>query len=82
MRRQDPDYSYLNKDGKRVTGAAATSHEIYTVHGGIAEYNDYIGEMYIREFVKEHSQTLQRNIEMESRRKKLKVIGNDKRKLG
>lgn len=82
MHRQDPDYSYINEDGKRVTGAAATSHEIYSVHGGVAEYNDYIGETYIREFVKEHSKALQQDIEMDSRRKKWKVIGNDKRKLG
>ena len=82
MSRQDPDYSYVNENGKRVTGAAATSHEIYTVHGGVAEYNDYIGETYIREFVREHSEILQKGIEAESRRKKLKVIVNNKRKPG
>ncbi len=82
MRGQDPDFSYINDEGKRVTGAAATSHEIYTVHGGVSEYNDYIGEKYIKAFVRENSEALQRDIEVESRRKKLRVIGNNKRKLG
>ena len=82
MSRQDPNFSYFNEDGKLVTGAAATVLEFYTVHGGVAEYNDYIGETYIKEFVREHSEILQRGIEVESRRKKLRVISNDKRKLG
>lgn len=34
---------------------------------------DWIGEAYIKEFVREHSKILQRGIEVESRRKKLRA---------
>lgn len=72
---KDPDFSYVNAKGRRVSGSAATLHEIYTVQGGLKNYNDEIGKEYIEEFVREHSDIINRNIEKNSRRKTFKVIG-------
>ena len=32
------NYSYVNANGKRVYGAAANNHDIYTIHGGIENF--------------------------------------------
>lgn len=31
-------YSYYNDSGKLISGAAANSHKIYTIHGGPKQY--------------------------------------------
>lgn len=72
---KDPDFSYINDNGKKVSGAAATLHEIYTNHGGVKNYNDHIGIEYILEFVSSHSDIINEGIEAKSRRKKLRVVG-------
>lgn len=72
---KDPDFSYINDNGKKVSGAAATLHEIYTNHGGVKNYNDHIGIEYILEFVSSHSDIINEGIETKSRRKKLRVVG-------
>lgn len=72
---KDPDFSYINKNGRKVSGAAATLHEIYTVHDGVKDYNDNVGAEYIAEFVREHSDIINEGIERKSRRKQLKVVG-------
>lgn len=45
--------SYKNKNGKTVSGAAETLHNIYTVHGGIEQYNESVGKAYIEEFLRQ-----------------------------
>lgn len=40
MSRKGPDYSYINDNGKKVSGAAAFLHEVFTVQGGVQNYHD------------------------------------------
>lgn len=72
--RKDPDFSYINDKGKRVTGAAAFNHHVYTEQGGIANYNDYIGEKYISEFVNQISENVNNNIERDVKKNRFKVL--------
>lgn len=74
MARKKLDYSYINKNGKKVSGAAATSHEIYTVHGGLQNYHDFIGKEYIAEFVNYHSDIINAGIEATSKRNQFKAV--------
>ena len=74
MARKKLDYSYFNKMGKKVSGAAATLHEIYTVHGGLQNYHDYIGETYIASFVNAHSDIINAGIEATSKCNQFKVV--------
>lgn len=48
-------HPYKNEKDKRVNGAAALAHYIFTVKGGLQEYHDEIGEAYISAFVKANS---------------------------
>lgn len=73
--RKDPDFSYINENGRKISGTAAAIHEIYTVQGGLRNYNDNVGAAYIAEFVREHSDIINEGIEKKSRRKHLKVVG-------
>jgi hypothetical protein len=75
MEHKDISYTYLNKDGKIVSGTAATNHEIYTVHGGLKNYHDYIGSAYVQAFVNEHSDIINTDIIAKSRRDKFQVMG-------
>ena len=68
------NYSYTNQEGKTVSGTAATLHEIYTVNGGIQNYNDNIGKAYIEAFVNEHSDIINAGIEATSKQKQFKVV--------
>lgn len=74
MARKKLDYSYINKNGKKVSGAAATSHVIYTVHGGLQNYHDAIGIEYIKDFVNAHSDFINTKIIATIKRKKFKVV--------
>ncbi len=47
-------YSYVNDNGKPVNGAAATQHLVYTVFGGVKEYNKAV----IRTYEKQKAQEL------------------------
>ena len=72
--KKNPDFSYINEKGHKVTGAAATLHEIYTVQGGLKNYNDNIGIEYITEFVHEQSDIIQAGLEKKHRRNQFKVV--------
>jgi len=74
MSTKEPDYSYVNKNGKKVSGTAATLHEIYTVNGSLKNYNDSIGKAYIEKFVEEHSDIINAGIEATTKRNRLKVV--------
>ena len=50
--------SYKNKNGKTVSGTAETLHEIYTIHGGIEEYNKFVGKIFIEEFMTQFGSVL------------------------
>jgi len=72
--RKGPDFSYLNKKGKRVAGPPAFLHHVYTEMGGIQKYNDAVGAAYIKEFVKAHSDTINNGLVAKARKKRLKVV--------
>lgn len=74
MNSNDPDFSYINNNNQKVSGAAATLHEIYTVKGGLGNYNDSVGKEYIDAFVKAHSDEINANIEAQSKRDNFKVV--------
>lgn len=68
------DFSYRNNKGKRVSGAAAFAHYVFTEKGGIQEYNDEIGMEYIKAFVKQNSDDINNGIIRKAKRKLFKVI--------
>lgn len=68
------DFSYHNKNGKRVSGSAAFSHYVFTEKGGIQEYNDEIGMEYIKAFVKQNSDTINNGIVKNAKKKLFKII--------
>lgn len=68
------DFSYINHNGKRVSGAAAFNHYVYTEKGGIQNYNDEIGAAYITEFVKQHSDIINEGIIKKAKKSRFKVI--------
>lgn len=66
-------YSYINEDGKTVSGTAATLHVIKET-GGLQKYHDKIGTAYIQDFVNNHSDIINAGIEATEKRKRLKVV--------
>lgn len=74
MNSNDPDFSYINNNGQKVSGAAATLHEIYTNQGGVGNYNDKVGAAYIEAFIKSNSIDINANIEAQSKRDNFKVV--------
>lgn len=71
---KDLYHPYVNDDGKRVNGAAALNHYIYTTKGGVQPYNDEIGIEYITNFVKEHSDSIHEAMAKKARKDRIKVV--------
>lgn len=69
------DYRFKNKDGKLVAGPASVLHQIYSVKGGLQEYNDWVGEEYIKAFIRQNSEEVNDELEAEARRSQLKLVG-------
>ena len=69
-----PDFSYINENGKRVSGPPAFLHHVYTECGGIQEYNDEVGEAYIKAFIKRTSDDINSDLTRQARRNRLKRI--------
>lgn len=72
---KNPDFSYINKDGKRVAGAVAFNHHVFTEMGGIQQYNDAVGIMYIEAFIQANSDYINTEVTAQARRKRLKLVG-------
>lgn len=68
------DFSYTNKNGKKVSGSAAFNHHVYTEMGGIQKYNDSVGEEYIKAFIRQNSDIINDNLEKKAKRRKFKVV--------
>ncbi len=68
------DFSYLNDSGKKVSGAAAFNHYVYTEKGGVQGYNDEVGAEYIAQFIRQNSDIINKGIEKKVRRSRLKVV--------
>lgn len=68
------DFSYINSKGKKVSGAAAFNHHVYTEKGGIQNYNDEVGAAYITEFVRQHSDIINEGITKKAKKSRFKVV--------
>lgn len=68
------DFSYTNQKGKKVSGAAAFNHHVYTEMGGIQNYNDSVGEEYIKTFIRANSDIINEGLEKKAKRNRFKVV--------
>ncbi len=68
------DFSYINDNGRKVSGAAALIHYIYTVKGGIENYNDEVGEQYIKAFISFNSEEINKLLQRNVNKSKFKVV--------
>lgn len=69
----EPDFSYVNDRGRRVAGPAAFLHHVYTEKGGIQQYNDAVGNVYLEQFIKAYSDDINADLAVKARRKRLKL---------
>ena len=58
---------------KKPTGTAKFFHELFTVCGGVKQYNDIVGLSYIERFIRDNSDSIQSDIQGKINRKKIKV---------
>ena len=68
------DFSYVNNNGKKVNGAAAFNHYVYTVKGGIENYNNEIGEEYIKLFINYNSEIINNSIQRNVSKSRFEVV--------
>lgn len=68
------NFSYINKNGKRVSGSAAFNHYVYTEKGGVQNYNDEVGTEYIREFVRQNSDIINEGLARKARKSRFKAV--------
>ena len=70
---KDVDFSYVNDEGKLVSGAAALLHEVYSKHDGIRDYNNDVGQSFIGKLLDYISDAANADIEAKSKRKNIKI---------
>ena len=68
------DFSYVNENGKRVSGSAAFNHYVYTEKGGVQNYNDEVGMEYLQEFVRQNSDIINEGIAKKARKSRFKAV--------
>ncbi len=68
------DFSYVNQNGKRVSGSAAFNHYVYTEKGGIQNYNDEVGMEYLKEFVRQNSDIINEGLARKARKSRFKAV--------
>lgn len=71
---KDLYHPYINDDGRLVSGSAALNHYIYTVKGGLPNYQDEIGEEYIHEWVKQNSDIIREGLAKKAKRERFKIV--------
>lgn len=71
---KNPDFSYINQNGRRVSGAAAFNHHVYTEMGGIQNYNDEVGTEYVMEFIRQNSDIINDGLTKKAKKNRLKVV--------
>lgn len=71
---KNPDFSYINGNGKKVSGSAAFNHHVFTEMGGIQNYNDSVGEEYVKEFIRQNSDIINEGLEKKAKRQRIKVV--------
>lgn len=68
------DFSYVNQNGKRVSGSAAFNHYVYTEKGGVQNYNDEVGMEYLKEFVHQNSDIINEGLAKKARKSRFKAV--------
>ncbi len=68
------DFSYVNQNGKRVSGSAAFNHYVYTEKVGIQNYNDEVGMEYLKEFVRQNSDIINEGLARKARKSRFKAV--------
>lgn len=68
------DFSYINQNGKRVSGSAAFNHYVYTEKGGVQNYNDEVGMEYLQEFVRQNSDIINEGLAKKARKSRFKAV--------
>lgn len=68
------DFSYVNQNGKRVSGSAAFNHYVYTEKGGVQNYNDEVGMEYLKEFVRQNSDIINEGLAKKARKSRFKAM--------
>lgn len=68
------NFDYINKNNKKVSGAAAFNHYVFTEKGSIQAYNDEVGTEYVLEFIKQNSDICNESLNKKVHRNRLKVI--------
>ena len=71
---KNPNFSYINEHGKKVTGSAAFIHHVFTEEGGIANYNDKVGEIYVKQFIRYSSEDTNIEIERNAKKNRFKIV--------
>ena len=69
-----PNFSYINRRGKKVSGTASVLHHVFTECGGLQEYNDEVGKEYISAFLEAESNKINERLEKKAKKSRLKVI--------
>lgn len=67
--------SCTNDKGQKLHGCFALSYIVYNIFGGVQEYNDAVGESYIKEFVKSISENANSDVQAKINRKQIKKVG-------
>lgn len=68
------DFSYVNQNGKRISGSAAFNHYVYTEKGGVQNYNDEVGMEYLQEFVRQNSDIINEGLAKKARKSRFKAV--------
>lgn len=68
------DFSYVNQNGKRVSGSAAFNHYVYTEKGGVQNYNDEVGMEYLKEFVRQNSDIINEGLAKKAKKSRFKAV--------
>lgn len=68
------DFSYVNQNGKRVSGSAAFNHYVYTEKGSVQNYNDEVGMEYLQEFVRQNSDIINEGLAKKARKSRFKAV--------
>lgn len=68
------DFSYVNQNGKLVSGSAAFNHYVYTEKGGIQNYNDEVGYEYLKEFILQKSDSINEGLARKARKSRFKAV--------
>lgn len=73
LNEKDLYFSYVNEDGKRVSGTASLNHHIKKV-GGINEYNKRVGRAFLERFMDVYADSIIDDLLTQEEREYLRVV--------